>query len=102
MVCVIVYSISLTIINTLTLSTQIIHIEQNVSICTSKLQFGIVETAICFDCIANAICCYLFSRPLILLTKHNKDDSMTGEFYDTALKCIILTFIAVTSTVIIL
>eukprot|EP01084_Bolivina_argentea_P023428 43693_1 len=102
MVCVIVYSISLMIINTLTLSTQIIHIEQNISICSSELQFGVIEAVVFFDFIANAICCYLFTRPLILLTKRNKDDSMTCGFYNTALKCIILTFIAVTSTVIIL
>eukprot|EP01084_Bolivina_argentea_P023430 43697_1 len=105
MVCVIVYSISLMIINTLTLSTQIIHIAQNISICTSKLQFGIVEAAVCFDFIANAICCYLFTRPLILLsklTKQNNNGGQTTGIYTVALKCIILTFTAVASTVIIL
>eukprot|EP01084_Bolivina_argentea_P301983 521155_1 len=102
MSCVITYSILLMIINTFTMSSNIIQID-NISlyICDSKFQFGVVETTVLFDIISNSVCCYLFTRPLIIISKPNDGNSQSRIYY-VALKCIILTFTAVSSTIIIL
>eukprot|EP01084_Bolivina_argentea_P173864 301176_1 len=100
MSAVVFYSLTLAIVNTLTVSDITAHMGNNLFLCEPKFQIFIVEAVVVFDVITNGICCYLFIRPLLLLSKKNENDLGMVGIFNTALKCIILTLVAVTSTVI--
>eukprot|EP01084_Bolivina_argentea_P216692 368070_1 len=103
-IIVIVYQVVLMIANAFTISTTIVYIENSdFGVCATHYVFGIIESVVILDLITNALCCYLFIKPLIILSKDNKDNTPHSKgMFLMVQKSTVLTFVAVMSTFILL
>ena len=109
-VCIIIYSVSLSIATASSTTGDIVVIEEGKYQCETHVVFGIIECQVFLDLIANCLCCYLFVKPLKhmlqLEGKINPQQKEHSVEQDATYKClrksIILTFVAVTSTAIVL
>merc|ERR1712232_188530 len=105
MAVIIIYSLGLIVTTWLTLSSFVAQYEQNSNLqeCHAEWPVGITESQVLLDLIANALCCYLFIRPLRSLLQTKVDNSAETqkdreEMYVILRKYSILTLTAVIST----
>merc|ERR1711933_301056 len=102
MICIITYSLSLMIAAALTTTADVVYIGNNKYQCETHVVFGIVESQVLLDLIANSLCCYLFVKPLKYMLKLEQeidpkpDDKQCEdrqEMYKVIRKSVILTFV---------
>eukprot|EP01084_Bolivina_argentea_P300725 518626_1 len=98
---VVIYTIFIVIINLLTLEIGISYELNNGRVCNAYGAPAVLMTTAFFDTMISALCCYLFIKPLMILNNHEINKHST-RMYKMILKYVVLTFVAVTTTFLLL
>eukprot|EP01084_Bolivina_argentea_P108417 193762_1 len=100
---VVLYSLIIIIFSITTVELNVIHFG-DIKVCEARIMFGVLESTVLFDLVIQIGCCYLFVRPLLILSKMNErlDQSEHEKLFNVILKYVICTFVAVSSTFILL
>eukprot|EP01084_Bolivina_argentea_P312681 541354_1 len=102
---IVLYTACIAIINLITMEIGIMHDSNNITVCYANASPILVIITVLFDLSINTLCCYVFVRPLMILNNreiNGQKNRQSTRMYRMISKCSVLTFVAATTTFVLL